>query len=139
MTFQNPSAEAIASLLTSARTIAVIGLSGNPLRPSYDVAHSLLAFGYKIVPVNPSLGSWGDIPAHATLKEATGEERIDIVNVFRQSRFVSAIVDDCLRLELPALWLQLGVIDVDAAQRARSAGMSVVMNKCLKIERLRMG
>ena len=66
-------------------------------------------------------------------------ERIDIVNVFRQARHVSAIVDDCIRLELPALWLQLGVIDEDAARRALDAGMLVVMNRCIKVERMQIG
>src|SRR5215831_6820441 len=97
ITFQNPSREAIAALLTGAHTIAVIGLSDNTARPSYGVAAALLGFGYRIVPVNPNVDSWEGIQAYPTLEAATlsfGADRIDIVNVFRLSRYVSAIVDE---------------------------------------------
>jgi len=99
-------------------------------------------YGYRIVPVSPSLASWQGISAVPNLDAAVaslaGGERIDIVNVFRQSHHVAAIVDDCLRLKLPALWLQLGVVDEAAALRAQSGGITVVMDKCIKVERMRM-
>jgi predicted CoA-binding protein len=142
MTFQNLKHAEIAELLREARTIAVVGLSANPARPSYDVATALLEFGYRIIPVSPRLQSWENIPAVPTLDAAVATlapgERIDIVNVFRQPQHVAGIVTDCLRLKLPALWLQLGVIDEIAAARAQDGGMTVVMDKCLKIERVRI-
>lgn len=142
MTFQNPSRAEITGLLTRARTIAVVGLSDNPMRPSYEVTEALQGYGYRIVPVNPALTAWQGIPAVPTLEAAVASlkpgERIDIVDVFRQPQHVAGIVDDCLRLELPALWLQLGVIDEAAALRAQAAGMTVVMDKCIKVERMRM-
>lgn len=139
MAFVNPSAADIADLLRSARTIAVVGLSDNPQRPSYEVASTLLDYGYRIVPVNPALAVWEGIRAVPDLdhvSEVLGPgEQIDIVDVFRQPEHVAQIVDDCIRLELPALWLQLGVVDEAAAQRAVDAGIRVVMDKCIKIER----
>jgi len=143
MAFLNPAPAEIVRLLRDARTIAVVGLSDNPQRPSYEVAATLLDFGYRIIPVNPALAVWEGIRAVPDLDHLTGVlgpgEQVDIVNVFRQPRHVAAIVDDCLRLQLPTLWLQLGVIDEAAAQRAREAGMTVVMDRCLKVERMRMG
>jgi predicted CoA-binding protein len=142
MTFQNPNREEISSLLLAARTIAVVGLSDNPSRPSFDVAAALLSYGYRVIPVTPRLKVWEGIdavPDLATAKATLGlDARIDIVNVFRQSQHVAGIVDDCLRLALPALWLQLGVIDDLAAMRAQSSGMTVIMNKCIKVERMRI-
>jgi uncharacterized protein len=141
MSFSNPGSGAIDELLRKARTIAVVGLSDNPRRPSYDVAASLRDVGYRIIPVNPGLAVWEGMRAVPDL-DHIGEilgptERVDIVNVFRRPEHVSAIVDDCIRLELPALWLQLGVVDEAAAQRAVASGICVVMDRCIKIERLR--
>jgi uncharacterized protein len=142
MTFHNPKKTEIAALLTQAHTIAVVGLSDNPARPSYEVTEVMRQFGYRIIPVSPTLAAWQGIPAAPTLDAAMAQlapgERIDIVNVFRQPHHVAAIVEDCLRLQLPALWLQLGVVDEAAALRAQSGGMLVVMDKCIKIERQRM-
>jgi uncharacterized protein len=142
MTFQNPSRSEITALLRSARTIAVVGLSDNPARPSYDVAAVMRSYGYRIIPVSPTLATWEGIPATPTLDTAVASlapgDRIDIVNVFRQPQHVAAIVDDCLRLKLPALWLQLGVIDEAAASRGQAGGINVVMDKCIKIERMRI-
>jgi predicted CoA-binding protein len=143
MAFTNPEPEAIRDLLRSARTIAVVGLSDNPQRPSYGAASALLEFGYHIVPVNPALAVWEGFRAFSSLHEAVASlgpsERIDIVDVFRRAQHVSPLVDDCLRLKLPALWLQLGVIDERAAERAVAGGMQVVMDRCIKVERTRIG
>jgi predicted CoA-binding protein len=139
MPFENPSQPQIESLLMHAKIIAVVGLSNNPERPSYRVAKALLGYGYRIIPVTPGLESWEGIKAVPDLNHlrdvlAPGEQ-VDIVDVFRQPQFVAAIVDQCIELHLPALWLQLGVIDVMAAERARRAGMTVVMDRCMRIER----
>jgi predicted CoA-binding protein len=143
MSFSNPPAAEIAQLLREARIIAVVGLSDNPQRPSYDVASALLDYGYRIIPVNPALAVWEGIraiPDLDHLPQVLGPgEQVDIVDVFRQPQHVAGVVDDCVRLQLPALWLQLGVIDEVAAQRAQAAGMTVVMDKCIKVERMRMG
>ncbi|HET7203849.1 MAG TPA: CoA-binding protein [Steroidobacteraceae bacterium] len=142
MRFQNPSREAIRALLEKSRTIAVIGLSDDPGRPSYGVTQSMRGFGYRIVPVNPMLDEWEGIPAHSDLDAAVAAlepgERIDIVNVFRRPARVGAVVDDCLRLGLPALWLQVGVVNEDAAARAAAAGMTVVMDRCIWVDRRAM-
>lgn len=142
MTFTNPPQPAIQSLLRSARTIAVVGLSDNPSRPSHEVASKLLDYGYRIIPVNPVLATWEGIravPDLDHLSEVLGPgEQVDIVDVFRQPQHVNEVVDDCIRLKLPALWLQLGVVDPAAAQRAVAAGITVVMDKCLKVERMRI-
>jgi predicted CoA-binding protein len=97
------------------------------------------AYGYRIVPVNPEIAGWQGEPSFPSLAEALSAQPagspIDIVDVFRRSEHVAAIVDDCLRLRLPALWLQFGVIDDDAAARAQAAGMTVVMDRCILVER----
>ena len=143
MAFSNPAADAIDTLLRNARTIAILGVSDNPRRPSYEVAETLRDLGYRIVPVNPRLAVWEGIRAvpdldHVAEVLAPGE-RIDIVDVFRAPEQVAGIVEDCIRLKLPALWLQPGVIDEAAAERAVAAGMTVVMNRCIKVDRMRMG
>ncbi|MEQ1578960.1 MAG: CoA-binding protein [Steroidobacteraceae bacterium] len=143
MPFQNPPPETIAALLKSARTIAVLGLSDNPARPSCGVALSMQRYGYRIIPVNPALKTWQGIPAIPDLSllgtVLRPGDKVDIVNVFRQPRHVAAIVDECLELKLPALWLQLGVVDETAAERARAGGMTVVMDRCIYIDRAELG
>jgi predicted CoA-binding protein len=99
-------------------------------------------FGYQIIPVNPRLERWLDLRAVASLDEAAaspgGDQGIDIVNVFRQPAHVDSLVDDCIRLRLPAIWLQLGVVDEMAALRAQHAGMTVVMDRCILVDRAAM-
>lgn len=142
MPFANPSPERIAALLRAARTVAVLGLSDNPRRPSYGVAQALHDYGYRIVPVNPALAVWEGlraIPDLDRLPDVLGpDERADIVDVFRRPEHVDAIVDDCIRLKLPVLWLQLGVVNETAAQRAVAAGITVVMDRCIEVERMRL-
>jgi predicted CoA-binding protein len=137
--FRNPPLAAIQALLRQSRTIAVVGLSDNPARPSHSVSRSMHRFGYRIVPINPGLEQWQGLPAFPTLEAATEalgpDERIDIVNVFRRPAQVGRIVDDCLRLGLPALWLQLGVVNEAAAARAAHAGMIVIMDRCIYVDR----
>jgi uncharacterized protein len=140
--FHNPSLADIRALLRASRTIAVVGLSDDPARPSYGVTVSMRNFGYRILPVNPALTEWEGIPAHATLEaavQALGPDgRIDIVNVFRRPALVGNVVDECLRLGLHALWLQQGVINEPAAARAVAAGMTVVMDRCIYVDRASM-
>jgi predicted CoA-binding protein len=139
VSFRNPPREAIRALLERSRTIAVVGLSDDPARPSYGVTRHMVGYGYRIVPVNPTLRSWLGLAAHASLEAAVAalgnDERIDIVNVFRRPAQVDTVVDDCLRLGLPALWLQTGVINEGAARRAAEAGMTVVMDRCIYVDR----
>ena len=138
-TFRNPSVAAIRELLRATQTIAVVGISDNPARPSFGVTTSMRGFGYRILPVNPALTQWQGIPAHPTLEAAVQtlrpHERIDIVNVFRRPAQVGTLVDECLRLGLPTLWLQQGVINEPAAERAVAAGMTVVMDRCIYVDR----
>ena len=137
--FTNPPQEAIARLLRAARLIAIVGLSPDRTRPSHGVARALQRFGYRIIPVNPFAESILGEPAVATLDqlgEVLGrDERIDIVEGFRRPEHVSGIVTDCIRLKLPALWLQEGVSDEATAERALAAGIFTVMDRCLFKER----
>lgn len=139
MAFQNPPEADIQNLLRNARTIAVVGLSDNPDRPSHRVADALQEFGYRIIPVNPAIKWVLGVPAAPDLDRAAEQlapgEKIHIVDVFRQPQFVPEIVEACIRLEAPALWLQDGVIHEEAAERARRAGIFVVMDRCLYRDR----
>jgi uncharacterized protein len=125
----------IGELLKRTKTIAVVGLSDSPLRPSYGVSAYMQSHGYKIIPVNPSIkGALGE-KAVASLGEI--EEKIDIVDVFRRSEYVPELVDEAIRLKVPAIWLQEDVIHEEAAEKARNAGIFVVMDKCILKEHRR--
>jgi predicted CoA-binding protein len=138
--FENPSTPEIESFLRRIRVIAVLGLSDAPAKPSHHVAAGLQKFGYRIVPVNPTaseiLGerSWPDLES-----ALRGAGPVDVVDVFRKPEHVAGIVDDCIRLGVPALWLQEGVVDAEAAQRARDAGIFTVMDRCIFKTRTAMG
>jgi uncharacterized protein len=116
-------------ILRSARTIAVVGLSNNPRRPSYGVARYLQRAGYRIIPVNPNVAEVLGERAYATLAELPGP--VDVVEVFRRSEFVGPIVDEAIVIGAGAVWLQDGVVDEAAAERARAAGLDVVMDDCM--------
>lgn len=119
----------IGELLKRTKTIAVVGLSDSPLRPSYGVSAYMQSQGYKIIPVNPSIkGSLGE-KAVASLADV--EEKIDMVDVFRRSEYVPDLVDEAIRLKVPAIWLQEDVIHEAAAEKARKAGIFVVMDRCI--------
>jgi uncharacterized protein len=137
--FVNPPPEELARVLRAARTIAVVGLSPDRTRPSHGVAKAMQRFGYRIIPVNPNVESVLGEPAVPSLEQLPDvlgpEERVDIVDVFRRSRYVAGIVAECIRLKMPALWLQEGVIDLEAADRAVQAGIFTVMDRCLFKER----
>jgi len=127
--FQNPPEEEIRDLLRRVRTIAVVGLSPRPNRPSHQVASQMQGFGYRIIPVRPAVDSVLGEKAYASLRAVP--DRIDLVDVFRAPQHVDKIVEECLALKLPAIWLQDGVVNVAAASKARDGGMTVVMNRCV--------
>lgn len=131
--FENPSPQAIGALLRRARTVAVVGLSPNENRPSHRVARAMQGFGWRIVPVRPAVTEVLGETAYATLDDIPEALRrdIDLVDVFLAPERVGPVVDRAIALGLPAIWLQDGVIDEAAAQRARDAGLTVVMNRCV--------
>jgi len=141
--FQNPPAEKVAALLRKAKVIAVVGLSPDPSRTSHRVAQHLQSFGYRIIPVNPAGGTILGEQAVADLDHLSQGlrpgERVDVVEVFRRPEHIAAIVEDCIRLRLPALWLQEGVVDEAAAQKAVQAGIFTVMDRCLFKDRAALG
>ncbi len=128
----NPAKPEIDAFLRRIRTIAILGLSETEGKPSYHVARNLQKFGYRIVPVNPTasqiLGerAWPDL--ESALQNAGP---VDAVDVFRRPEHVAAIVDEAIRLKVPALWLQEGVVDETAARKARAAGIFTVMDRCM--------
>jgi hypothetical protein len=119
----------IPELLRSARTIAVVGLSGNRKRPSYGVSEYMQSAGYRIVPVNPQETEVLGERAYPSLEAVPGH--IDIVDVFRRSEFVPEIVEAAIRVGAGAVWMQEGVADEAAAEKARAAGLTVVMDRCI--------
>ena len=124
-----PQADAIADLLKRSKTIAVVGLSNSPLRPSYGVSAYMQTNGYRIIPVNPNIkGALGE-KAYASLPDVP--EKIDIVNIFRRSEFVGEIVDQAIQLKVPAIWMQEEVVNEQATEKARKAGIFVVMDRCI--------
>ncbi len=132
----------IYELLARAKTIAVVGLSESPLRPSHGVSAYMQAAGYKIVPVNPQIAEALGEKAYPSLLEIplAMAKKIDLVDVFRRPEYVDEIVEQAIQLKIPAIWLQEDVINECAAEKARKAGMFVVMDRCvLKEHRARFG
>lgn len=127
--FENPNMAQRRALLKRVRNIAVVGLSPNPARPSHGVARAMLGFGFNIIPVHPAVKEVLGQKAYPRLAEIP--TLIDLVNVFRRAEFIDAVVDECLALRLKALWIQEGIVNEPAARRAREAGMSVVMDRCI--------
>lgn len=132
--------ERLRELLQESRTIAVVGLSPNPMRPSNSVAHYMQRSGYTIVPVNPGHAEILGEKCYRTLRDAAQAHAIDIVDVFRRSEHVGSIVDEALALtpKPKLIWLQLGIVDHDAQQRAESRGIPFIMDHCLAIEHGRL-
>ena len=119
----------IGQLLSRTRTIAVVGLSSDPMRPSFGVSEYMQRNGYRIIPVNPNESTVLGEKAYPTLSEIP--EKIDLLDVFRRPEFVPEIIDEAIRLKIGSLWLQEGVIHPQAAQKARDAGITVVMDRCI--------
>lgn len=137
--------QVINRILAESRTIAVVGMSSRPDRPSHEVAQYLQVHGYRILPVNPSYAGTQILgeQCHATLAEADSAMkkeggRIDVVDCFRKSEEVGTAVDEAIAIGAQAVWMQLGVIDEEAASRAAKAGLDVVMDKCIKIEHMQL-
>lgn len=126
--------EALRALLQEAKTIAVVGLSPKPARPSHQVARYLQQAGYRIVPVNPGhpsiLGEW----SYPSLTTAARAHAIDVVDVFRRSEAVGPVVDEAIGIRPQLIWLQVGVVDAAARDRAEEAGIPCVMDRCLAVD-----
>jgi uncharacterized protein len=136
LVFRNPANEEIRDLLARARTIAVVGLSPRPERTSHRIAQRLQSWGYRVVPVRPALREVLGEKAYARLADVP--DRIDLVDVFRAAEQVGPIVEQCIALGLPAIWLQQGIVNEPAAERALAAGMVVVMDRCISVEYRRL-
>ena len=138
--FENPPKSEMQALLRRAKTVAVLGLSDTPGKPSHHVASELQRFGYRIVPVNPTASEILGERAWPDLESAINNAGpIDVVDVFRKPDAVPGIVDDAIRLGVKALWLQEGVVNPEAAQKAKDAGIFTVMDRCMFKERRALG
>jgi uncharacterized protein len=131
--------EALRGILGAARTIAVVGLSATPGRASHGVARYLQDAGYRIVPVNPFHSALLGERSYPTLAAAARDHAIDVVDVFRRSEFAGAIVDQAIAVRPRLIWLQLGVVDAAAEERARAAGIPFVMDRCLMVDHRALG
>ena len=138
MASQPAQPDPIREVLERANTIAVVGLSDSPLRPSHGVSAYMQTQGYKVIPVNPNIRESLGEKSWRSLAEVP--EKIDIVNIFRRPQFVEEIVDQAIKLKIPAIWMQEEVINERAAAKARQAGIFVVMDRCiLKEHKARLG
>ena len=136
MSFANPDDAALGGLLDRIRTIAVVGLSPQPARPSFRVAQAMQRYGYRIVPVRPLVDEILGEKAYPSLADIPFA--VDLVDVFRAAEHLPAIVEQCLALHLPSIWIQEGIVHEDAAQRACAGGITVVMDRCLLKEYVRL-
>ena len=127
--FTNPTPDQLRSLLREVKTIAVVGLSPRAERPSYRVSRAMQGFGYRIVPVRPAVTEVLGEKAYARLSDIPFP--VDLVDVFRNADEVGPIVDECIALGVKRLWLQDGVVNEEAARKARAAGITVVMDRCV--------
>jgi len=127
----------IPELLRDARTIAVVGLSNKRYRPSYGVSEYMQSAGYRIIPVNPEETEVLGEKCYARLEDVP--EHIDIVDIFRRPEFVPEIVEAAIRIGAGAVWMQEGVVHENAAEKARGAGLMVVMDRCILKEHRRLG
>ena len=133
----NASMDEIDSLLGAAKTIAVVGLSEKPHRDSFGVARYLQAHGYRIIPVNPAVTQVLGERAYPDLGSIPADIRIDVVDIFRKPEFIAAIVDQAIARGAGSVWMQLGLANNAAAQKARAAGLNVVMDRCMEVEHAR--
>lgn len=124
-----PESDPIRDLLQRSKTIAVVGLSDSPMRPSYGVSAYMQSRGYKIIPVNPVISEALGEKSYPSLRDVP--EKIDIVNIFRRPEYVEEIVDQAIELKVPAVWMQEEVIHQKAAEKAEKAGIFVAMDLCI--------
>lgn len=136
MSFSNPEPQQISQLLRNVRTVAIVGLSTEQSRPSFRVARGLQSLGYRIIPVRPMVDEVLGEKAFPSLESLPAPP--DIVDVFRPPEYVPAIVESCIKLGIKNLWLQEGVVNEEAAQRARDAGITVVMDRCMCREAVKL-
>lgn len=129
------SAEDCLRILERYRRIAMVGLSANPMRPSHFAAIYMLSKGYDIIPVNPREEQILGHTCYASVRDVPGQ--VEIVDIFRETAAVPAVVEDAIAIGAKVVWMQLGVVHEDAAERARQAGLEVVMDRCVKIEHAR--
>ena len=127
-----PSADPIFDILTKYKTIAVVGLSSNPARPSHGVSEYMQSSGYQIIPVNPNEMDVLGEPSYARLEDAP--QKIEIVDIFRRPEEVPPVVDAAIRVGAKVLWMQLGIVNEAAAEKARAAGITVIMDACMLVE-----
>ena len=138
MTTPNPDDAAIRHALSRARAIAVVGISDRPDRPSHGVAAYLKAAGYRIIPVNPALAGRSVLGERCFASLPEIGRGVDIIDVFRRAEALPDLMGDALRIEAPLIWLQLGIVNEEAAARARAAARTVVQDLCIKIEHARL-
>lgn len=129
MNFQNPAPEEIKSLLKRVKIIAVVGLSPKPDRPSFRVSQAMQRLGYHIIPVRPALDAALGEQAYARLADIPFP--VDLVNVFREAAAIPGVVEEALAINAPAIWIQEGIVHDAAAEKARAAGLDVVMDRCI--------
>ena len=134
--FQNPSDDEMRALLERTKTVAVVGLSPDAARPSHRIAKRLQEWGYRVIPVRPAVSEVLGERAYARLSDIP--DRVDLVDVFRAADEIGPIVDECIALGLPAIWIQQGIVNEPAAERASAAGMTVVMDRCIAVDRRRL-
>ena len=131
--FENPSLDEIKDILKNIKTIAVVGLSPKPKRPSHSVSKAMQEFGYKIIPVRPAVEEVLGEKAYPDIQSVPESLRsqIDMVDVFRAPDKIASIIDECIAHKIPLIWLQDGVVNEDEAARAQEAGITVVMDRCV--------
>lgn len=134
--FVNPPDAAIRACLERAKTIAVVGLSPRANRPSHRIARRLQQWGYRVIPVRPAVSEVLGEKAYARLSEVP--DPIDLVDIFRAAKQIGPIVEQCIALRTPAIWIQQGIVNEAAAARARDAGLFVVMDRCIAVEYRRL-
>jgi predicted CoA-binding protein len=136
----NPTDDTIRDFLRATRVIALVGASANHLRPAHGVMRYLLAAGYDVIPINPGLAGGTLLGRKVYARLGDVPVPVDLVDIFRRTEALGGVVDEAIRLDpLPkVIWMQLGLFDDAAAQRAKAAGITVVMNRCLKVEHARL-
>jgi predicted CoA-binding protein len=134
----NATTDEIRDILATARTVAVVGLSDKPDRESYIVARYLQQHGYRIIPINPGISRVLGEPSYPDLASVPPDVAIDVVDVFRRPEYIPAVVDAAITRGARVVWMQLGLAHNAAAEKARSAGLRVVMDRCIKIEHARI-
>jgi predicted CoA-binding protein len=133
--FTYPSADVILELLKKYKTIAVVGLSSNPMRPSFGVTEYMQGAGYRIIPVNPNESEVLGEKSYARLEDVP--EKVDIVNVFRRAEDVPPVVESAIRVGAKVVWMQQGIENEEAAKKARAAGLVVIEDACILVEHRR--